>query len=154
MLQETGKVVAVDDDGLWLETLKTSVCGQCAAKAGCGQQLLAKASASNMTFIKALFSEGHKGLLHSESGKDWHVGDMAVIEIDENVLVKATLLAYLLPLVTMLLVAGFFDFIYGGDVVVACAAVVGLLLGGCVVHWLARSRSNQHDFHACVVKRL
>ena len=40
MLTETGRVVAVDDDGLWVETVRRSTCNACGVRQGCGHGLL------------------------------------------------------------------------------------------------------------------
>lgn len=175
MLYETGKVVAVDSDGLWLETLKKSTCAQCSAKAGCGQQLLAKSALSNMTFIKALFpkeeffdqinshsidsnespaeSNGNDGsrsheVEFSEEKKisyiesnallaDWQVGDIAEIGLNENILVKATIIAYLLPLFMMVIAAIAAAQVWSSDYLVALVSLMGLLLGGSLVRFHA-----------------
>lgn len=167
MLQETGRVVAIDEDGLWLETLKKSVCGQCAAKSGCGQQLLAKASASNMTFVKALFPDytsnssgtnGRRIELESNSSRidlsiapdKWKEGDIALVEIDEDVLVRAALIAYILPLLFMILTAWVSSMFLSQDILIAIMAFLGLVFGGVIVSWLARN-GNQRGFHAQVV---
>ena len=51
MLTETGKVIAIEDDGLWVETLQLSACAQCAARQGCGQRVLAKAGMQNLHHV-------------------------------------------------------------------------------------------------------
>jgi len=40
MLRESGRVVAIESDAVWVETIRSSLCGSCAAKAGCGQDYL------------------------------------------------------------------------------------------------------------------
>ena len=42
MLTESGRVVAVNDSTVWVETIQQSTCGQCAARKGCGQSMLSK----------------------------------------------------------------------------------------------------------------
>ena len=36
-LSETGRVVAVEPDAVWIEADRSAACGKCAARAGCGQ---------------------------------------------------------------------------------------------------------------------
>lgn len=176
VLYETGRVVAVDGDGLWLETLKKSTCGQCSARAGCGQQLLAKSALTNMTFIKAFFPKSgpdvsgthsaeypshskiesnqhidakgfatknpeHEKAADSLSGvslSDWQIGDIAEISLDENALVKATMIAYLLPLASMVVSTILAAQVFTSDYLVAVSALVGLIFGGVLVHSHAR----------------
>ena len=40
MLLETGRVVAVDADSVWVETIRRTTCGSCAVQKGCGHGLL------------------------------------------------------------------------------------------------------------------
>jgi sigma-E factor negative regulatory protein RseC len=42
MILETGVVVAVESDGLWVETIQKSACEVCVAEKGCGQKFLSK----------------------------------------------------------------------------------------------------------------
>ena len=46
MLIETGRVVAVEanEEALWVETIRQSTCGSCAANKGCGHGLLNRAN--------------------------------------------------------------------------------------------------------------
>ena len=39
-LSETGRVVAVEPDAVWIEADRSAACGKCAARAGCGQGAL------------------------------------------------------------------------------------------------------------------
>ena len=94
MLTENAKVVAIDDDGLWVETLKQSACGACSAKSGCGQHVLTK-YLSEMTCIKARFGG-------SPSRRIWKLGDEVEIGVEENAVAVSALLVYLLPLTCLI----------------------------------------------------
>jgi sigma-E factor negative regulatory protein RseC len=87
MIEELGKVVAVEDDWAWVETERKTVCGQCAANKGCGTSVLAKVFGQKTNAIAVVKSLPVK------------IGDQVVIGIDENSLVKGSLLIYALPLV-------------------------------------------------------
>ena len=39
MLTEVGRVIAVERDGLWVETIRSSTCGSCGARKACGHGL-------------------------------------------------------------------------------------------------------------------
>ena len=54
MLTETGRVVAVDGDRLWVETIRKSTCGSCAAQKGCGHGLLNRISDNQRGLIPVL----------------------------------------------------------------------------------------------------
>jgi len=130
MLTETGSVVAVEDDGLWVETLKLSACGKCQARHGCGQKLLANYN-PEMSYIKALYPE-------CGADKRWVLGAQVVIGVDEHALVRATLLAYLVPLLT--LIAGLFlgHLAFEHEVSAALGALLGLIAGGVFVRWYGK----------------
>ncbi|MBN8431178.1 SoxR reducing system RseC family protein [Microbulbifer salipaludis] len=109
MIEERGRVVALEQTGVWLETVQRSGCHSCAAKSGCGTGLLGDfwTNASRVRVAvapKALASIR----LH----------DTVVIGIAENTLATSALLVYLLPLVLLVLGA------LGGD------ALLGAIAGG------------------------
>lgn len=147
MLKETGRVVAVEKDGLWVETLKQSACGACAARHGCGQKLLMTPSkSSNITFIKALFED-------QSSQQDWAVGDNAILGVSENALVWAALIAYGIPLLFLVIGA------YGGtklgsassqELMSVVGAICGLLIGGLSVR-IHQCFSQKKSFYQAYV---
>ncbi len=151
MLKETGTVIAVDHDGLWVETLKQSTCAKCAVKSGCGQQLMSKLSPSShsMTLVKAIFSE--------YSANDvWEEGDQVILGVNESALVLAALLAYGVPLVGLIvgaLVGERFGFLQSNDMSSLFGAIVGLLCGGAVVKFHSRFVQDKSVFHAYVLGR-
>lgn len=147
MLFEHGTVVAVEHDGLWLETLKQSSCKQCSAQKGCGQKLMVTSAASKMTRIKAT-------LLKPQESLYWQVGDIAEIAIDEFALVNATLIAYGIPLLVMLLATVISNVYSVTDVYVALFAFLGLLLGGTFVRWHSAINLDNTGYHAKVVRKI
>lgn len=150
MLTETGRVIAIDEDGLWVETLKKTTCSGCAARHGCGQRLLASAS-QNMSLIKALFRQ-------DESPGTWSVGDAVSIGMEETALLKAALFVYLGPLACLIL------FVVAGaalglsDGLLASLAVAGILFGGLIVRLHAqimnKPRCDRFSYHAVVLSKV
>lgn len=86
MIEEQGKVVAIEDDWIWVQTERKTVCGQCAANKGCGTSVLAKVFGKKSASIAVLKTQSVK------------IGDDVVIGIEENSLVKGSMLIYALPL--------------------------------------------------------
>lgn len=125
MLSEVGKVVAVEEDGLWVETHQQSACSQCRAKHGCGQKLLA-GGPSEQTLVKALFNAQSPNCI-------WTVGDAVQIGIEERALVTGAFIAYFLPLVAMVLLVLVGVGFSVSDKVLPFFAIAGLILGGCFV---------------------
>lgn len=93
MVEEHGIVTAIDNDGVWVETKRQTICGQCSANKGCGHKLLNNLQSSRQVDITSIKAQSQLLL---------QVGDTVVIGIPENTLIKGSLLVYLLPLVFML----------------------------------------------------
>jgi len=148
MLKETGKVISIDADGLWVETLNASACGQCRARAGCGQKLLAGYGQSSSS-IKALFTSLPQTHI-------WQVGDSVEIGIDESTLVKSAMLAYILPLLFMVLGVILAHHFFQTEFASVLGAASGLIVGGgCIAQVLKKNKAcsvqGEHQFHAVVL---
>src|SRR3990167_5037116 len=68
MIEEQGRVVAIEAGGGWGGTLRKSTCSSCSVKAGCGQGLLDQLGAS-----------GRRGYVRALSDLRLEVGDAVVI---------------------------------------------------------------------------
>lgn len=131
MILETGTVVAVESDGLWVETIQKSACEVCVAEKGCGQKFLSKL-AGKTTSIRVL--------LNKQSQQKISVGQSVTIGIPEDVIVLASLLVYLLPIFGAVAGATAVGLNGGGgDLQSIGGALAGLLLGG----WLVRIHSKR-----------
>ncbi|WP_078084271.1 SoxR reducing system RseC family protein [Microbulbifer mangrovi] len=127
MIEERGRVVALDDGGVWVETVQRSGCHSCAAKSGCGTGLLgdfwAKASQVRVSVAPEMLSRTQ---LH----------DTVVIGIAENTLASSALVVYLMPLVALVLGALAGDAlagVSGSELWAICGALGGLFLGAVCV---------------------
>ena len=78
MLTETGRVVGIETDGIWVETIRRSTCGTCSAQKGCGHGLLNRISEGKRGYVRAL-PGGH-------SVEDYKVDDQVLISIPEEVI--------------------------------------------------------------------
>ena len=81
MLSETGRVVAVEADGLWVETIRRSSCGSCSARRGCGHGLLNRLGDGRNNLVRVL-----PGGLATE---DFAVDDEVLIALPESVISPA-----------------------------------------------------------------
>ena len=138
MLIETGRVVAVGPDGLWVETIRQSTCGTCAAQKGCGHGLLNRISEGKRGYIRVL--PGNHG-----SG-ECNVDDQVRIGIPEDVILRGSLIVYMLPLLCMLAGAAAAIGLFSGnqDVLAPLGATAGFGLGFALVRWHAsRHRDDQ-----------
>lgn len=130
MIEEKGKVVAVKGDLAWVETLRQSACDSCSAKSGCGHSALAKLGQKT----------NH---LEASCDLDVMVGDQVVVGVPEDVMVKSSILAYLMPLITMIGFALMADAYFSNEGITALFAIAGLAAGFMLLRW--HFRRNQHD---------
>lgn len=87
MIEEQGRVVAVEDGAVWVETLRRSTCSACSANAGCGQGLMEKLGVGQ-----------RRGCVRALSDLHLAVGDGVTIGIREELMLRSALRVYLLPL--------------------------------------------------------
>jgi sigma-E factor negative regulatory protein RseC len=132
MILETGTVVAVEADSLWVETIQRSTCEACAAEKGCGQRVLSKLTGKTNR-IRVLFD--------SQSPRKVSPGQSVTIGIPEDVIVSGSILVYLLPVVAAVIGA----WLVGSqnDALGILGAACGLLLGGLIVN--LRSKKVRND---------
>ncbi|MEM0953991.1 MAG: SoxR reducing system RseC family protein [Pseudomonadota bacterium] len=98
MLTETGRVVAVEPEWLWVETIRQSTCGSCSASKGCGHGLMNQAGDGRRSYLKvscAAFPEGR-----------FKIDDEVCIAIPEHIVMGGSFVLYMVPLLTTLAVAG------------------------------------------------
>ena len=87
--------MAVEPDSLWVETIRQSTCGSCAAQKGCGHGLLNRYSDGKRGYVRVLGSD-------QLAAADCRVDDQVLIAIPEEVILRGSLILYMLPLVSML----------------------------------------------------
>ena len=145
MITETGRVVGIEDKALWVETIRRSTCGSCAAQKGCGQGLMNK------------FTDGRRNqlrvLLGSLSVDTFHLNDEVEISIPERALIGGAMMVYLLPLITMIAGMGLVSNYASGDVAAALGALGGFLLGMALVRLHAMYIQNKPAYQATVVAK-
>jgi len=142
MLQESGRVIAVDDEGLWVETIQRSACGQCRAKHGCGQRLLASHD-SQYTCVKVAFPANYR------SRPD--IGDEVSIGIEEHAFLSGVLISYGLPLLFMLFALLLASSFSNHEITYVLSAFGGLLIGGLIVRRFAQTLPGAHCLQAVLI---
>jgi sigma-E factor negative regulatory protein RseC len=129
MLTETGRVVGIEADGLWVQTMPRSTCGACAAQPGCGHGLLHRNA------------EGRRGRIRVVSGdgvvEQYSVDDHVLIGVAAEMILRGSFIAYVVPLLAM--VAGALAAAYWlprhEDYLAVLGAAGGLALGFVLVYW-------------------
>lgn len=117
MLEETGRVIAVEGPYAVIETQPRSACGHCNVGNSCGTSVLAGLFSRRRNRVRLV---NHLGL---------QVGDQAVIGINESVLLSTAIMAYLLPLLLMLGFAITTDLLGYGDQISFASSMLGLFAG-------------------------
>jgi sigma-E factor negative regulatory protein RseC len=144
MIEETGIVLDAAGDWADVETSRQGACGSCSANGACATSLLARYLGRKPLLLRAQNRAGAAP------------GDFVVVGVPEDSLVRASLAAYLVPLLGLIFggLAGQVLFPAGGDGASAFTAFAGLGLG---LVWLARfGRAHAQDpyFRAVILRRV
>ena len=131
MLTETGRVVAIESQGVWVETMRQSTCGSCAVQKGCGHSLLNRIYPGRSVHVWAL--------LDKNLGKTYQLGDEVSISIPEEIILRGSVIVYMIPLFSMMCLAlGASSMASANsDLIAMAGALVGFGLGVAVVRWHA-----------------
>ncbi|MET4693995.1 SoxR reducing system RseC family protein [Endozoicomonas lisbonensis] len=133
MIEEQGRVVTVEEGAVWVETIRKTTCSSCSARNGCGQHLAEKYKSSKThSYIRAA----------NETGSTIKEHDEVVIGIPEDSLMKASMVVYLLPLLSMMAGLWLGSFLVLGDLVTVLLALSGLAAGFVPVRMLGQKASE------------
>jgi len=86
LIEESGQVVEVQGEFAWIESERTTTCGSCAVRKGCGTSAIAKVLGQRRVRLRVL------------NPINASVGDNVVIGITESGLVRGSLAVYAAPL--------------------------------------------------------
>lgn len=136
MLTETGRVVAIESDAVWVETIRSSLCGSCAARSGCGHGVLARAS-EGRGLVRALASE-------AVPATACEIDDEVSIALPEAAILRGSMMVYLLPLILGIVMALAVSPL--GEVAGILGFCCGLAGGFLMVRWQSRSVGGRSDF--------
>ena len=142
MLKESGRVVAVDQDSLWVETIQKSTCGSCVAQKGCGQSLLSRLGAKPV-YLRVL--------LEGRPAHKYKVDDTIQLGIADNLVVKGSLVIYLLPLLAMLVFTLIAHTVIAYEIATVLSAIIGFFLGSFLVYWYAKSYDNHNLYQPFII---
>ena len=126
MIEEQGRVVALEPGAVWVETLRKSTCSSCSANAACGQGLMDRLGVGRQ-----------RGYVRALSQTPLAVGDTVIIGVREDLLVRSSVLVYLLPLLGLFAAALLADGLGLSEPLVILAGLSGLLASWLLVRWRA-----------------
>ncbi|MEH6591570.1 MAG: SoxR reducing system RseC family protein [Halioglobus sp.] len=146
MLVETGRVVALETDSVWVETIRQSTCGSCAVQKGCGHGLINQVSDGSRSYVRVL-----PGKL---TPSDCEINDQVKISIPEEVILRGSMIVYIVPVAAMLAGAASAVALVAGneDVLAAVGAVAGFLLGTAFVRWHAWQHKDDSSLQPTLVE--
>lgn len=121
MIEQTAKVLRIENDLVVIEVKRQTACGSCSAKAGCGKSLL-----DNIFKVKPL-------LLSIPNTIEAKENDEVIVGLNESAIVQASFYLYFFPLFIMIVSAMLSSFVFPGEyseIFSIIAAVFGLFGGG------------------------
>jgi len=146
MIEETGQIVSRDGDYAWIETERKSACSSCSANKGCGTGVLSKVYANRFSRVKAL------------NQINAAPGEMVVLGLKEDALVRGSLAVYGLPLLGLILVAMLGDVlakelgVIQADAMIAIFGLFGLFLGFYLVRVFSRKIAHDDRYQPIVLR--
>jgi sigma-E factor negative regulatory protein RseC len=143
MIEELAVVVKTENHQVWVESRQSGAC------AGCGQKASCSASAiGNVLGKKAVAADSRISL---------RVGDEVIVAVDEGLVLKASLLLYLLPLLAMFMGAGMAEWLLAGaahaELWTAGSALSGLLLSMWLINKFQKLFLMTHRARPVVLKK-
>ena len=139
MLEETALVVEADQQSLWVELPSRSACSQCG-------------SGTCTTSVIAKLFRVSKPRFRLENSLNARPGQQVVVGIPDDLVAKASLWAYLLPMVTLLAGAAVANVAGAGEGIQSLMALVGLGVGLLLVRRLTTTGSMQRRLRPTLLR--
>jgi sigma-E factor negative regulatory protein RseC len=141
MIETSATVVDLGPGVAWVETVRQSACGHCEGAGSCGTSVLAK-----------LFGPS-RSRLQIDDPQGLRVGEQVVIGIPDGTLVRASFVAYLLPLLFLVATAGLATSLRVGEGTVALVGIAGLGMGLWLSGRLTGGQSARGRYRPILVRR-
>ncbi|MEJ2514780.1 MAG: SoxR reducing system RseC family protein [Gammaproteobacteria bacterium] len=143
MITEAGRVLALEGDHAWIACRRQVECARCAEGKGCGGGVLGRLLGDRLHRVRA-----------GTGGLALEVGDQVLIGLQEDAVMRAAVVVYLVPLVLAVIggLAGYS--VSDADLAAAVGAAAGIALG---LGW-ARDFGRRHEtdarFQPVVLRRV
>ena len=118
MVEGIAQVVKIEGKTAWLVPEQGSSCGSCASATACGSK-----------GIGTTASRLDNRRFRIDNDANLAVGERVVFGIRDNVLLKASITAYAIPLATLVLAGSLAQWMFGSDTITMAALFVGLVIG-------------------------
>lgn len=143
MIEEVVHVSRIDGEEIWVEASRQSACAACSARKGCGQGALSDWMTGSSVELSVV----------NPAGLQPSVGQSVIVGLEEGSLIKASVLIYLLPLISLVALAVFARSAGVGEGGQVLAALAGLLAGFWCVRWYT-TRPSEDSCYQPVLLRL
>lgn len=142
MLTEIGRVVAKKNDTIWVQTQSKTGCSSCQVNTACGNGIVSKAF-SHKVFITPL-----KNKINA------NIDDEVEVGIPDNLVVRASFVVYLVPLISMLLALLVCQawFTNPSELSSILAAVLGLSVGFLITHRYSKSANQKGQMEPVLLR--
>ncbi len=148
MIEESGRVVDVEGGFAWIESARTSTCGGCSARGGCGTGVIARVLGQRRLRLRAI------------NAIDVAIGDQVVIGIPESGLLRGSFAVYAVPLAALLggalagngIVAQWYPLAAEAGAIAGAAA--GLVAGFVWLRRFSHRTGNHPAYQPVVLRRL
>ncbi|MCG7873243.1 MAG: SoxR reducing system RseC family protein [Candidatus Thiodiazotropha lotti] len=146
MIEETAMVVRIEGEYAFVETEKRAACGSCESQGSCSTSVLA-----------GLFKRryNHLRVVNTVLAKP---GEQVIIGLQEQALLKLSMLAYLLPLILMILAAIVAQYLFGlfniqsGELPQVIGGLLGLIGGFFLLRLLAYKNRHDPGYQAVILR--
>jgi sigma-E factor negative regulatory protein RseC len=140
MIEELATVVKVKNHQVWVNPQISSGCGACMQKASCTSSIVGQ-------FFQPR-------IIEVDSSFPLVVGDKVLVTIDESLLLSASLLLYLFPLLAMFVGAGIAEGLSDTESYVISAGLGSLFSALGLLHFAQKTWAANYCVKAVVVKKL
>ncbi|MGI9295715.1 MAG: SoxR reducing system RseC family protein [Pseudomonadales bacterium] len=145
---ESGRVVAIEADALWVETQQQSTCGNCAVQKGCGQGLLQQLYPARRNHLRVLLGND---VSSDHSPDSYVVGDRVEFSLPDHIIVTGSALLYLVPIVGLLLGALLGGQFFANEFAIIVTAFAGFCLAAAGVRLFSMAHSDEATLQAQLV---
>ncbi len=142
MIEEHAFVEAVGPGVAWVASARKSACGNCAASSGCGTSVVAKLFGERINRFQVADAVGVQ------------VGERVVVGIADGIVTRASLVAYLLPVLALMLVAFLAQAAGMGEGGSALLGILGLCAGLWTTGRLVGGAAGRERYRPVVLRRV
>jgi sigma-E factor negative regulatory protein RseC len=149
---ESGRVVAIETDALWVETQQKTSCGNCAAQKGCGQSLLQQLYPARSNHLRVPLTGNDPRA--NASARSYVVGDRVEFSLPDHIIVSGSLLLYLVPVIGLLLGSLLGGQLFANEPAIIATAFAGFCIAAAGVRLFSMAHTDNAKIQAQLIGRV